>query len=81
MSANENEAPSGLGPGRTVALSVRRARETDVGAVLAICAVALPNEASAALHRALGFAPVGTFEQAGRKLGAWHDVLWWRRRL
>jgi L-amino acid N-acyltransferase YncA len=35
-----------------------------------------PNEASGALHRALGFTPVGTFRRVGWKFGAWHDVTW-----
>jgi phosphinothricin acetyltransferase len=40
-----------------------------------------PNEASAALHRALGFEPVGTFRGVGWKLGGWHDVSWVQRAL
>lgn len=40
-----------------------------------------PNEASAALHRALGFKPVGTFRRVGWKLGGWHDVCWVQRDL
>ena len=36
----------------------------------------LPNEASARLHHALGFVPVGTWRRVGWKLGAWHDVAW-----
>lgn len=40
-----------------------------------------PNEASAALHRALGFTTVGTFRRVGWKLGGWHDVTWVQRDL
>jgi L-amino acid N-acyltransferase YncA len=40
-----------------------------------------PNEASAALHRALGFTPVGTFRRVGWKHGGWHDVTWVQRDL
>jgi phosphinothricin acetyltransferase len=36
----------------------------------------LPNDASVALHRALGFQPVGTYRRIGYKHGAWHDVAW-----
>ncbi|GAB3002415.1 hypothetical protein GCM10017788_54130 [Amycolatopsis acidiphila] len=36
----------------------------------------LPNEASAGLHRALGFEPVGVYRGVGWKHGAWHDVAW-----
>ena len=41
----------------------------------------LPNEASAGLHRAMGFEPVGTNHRIGWKLGAWHDVIWLQRSL
>ncbi len=47
----------------------------------AYAGVTLPNEASIALHRSVGFAPVGTFEAVGRKFGKWHDVAWFQRRL
>ena len=40
-----------------------------------------PNEASAALHRSLGFTTVGTFRRVGWKLGGWHDVTWVQREL
>ena len=40
-----------------------------------------PNEASAALHRSLGFSTVGTFRRVGWKLGGWHDVTWVQRDL
>lgn len=42
----------------------------------AIAGMALPNDASAGLHRALGFEPVGVYRQVGWKNGAWHDVAW-----
>jgi phosphinothricin acetyltransferase len=32
--------------------------------------------ASVALHTRLGFTPIGTYEDIGYKLGAWHSV-WW----
>ena len=47
----------------------------------AYAGIALPNEASIALHRAVGFEPVGVFESVGRKFDRWHDVSWWQRRL
>ena len=42
----------------------------------AIAGMTLPNDASAGLHRALGFEPVGTYRDIGYKFGAWHDVAW-----
>lgn len=41
----------------------------------------LPNDASLALHRRLGFEPIGVFARVGRKFGRWHDVAWMQRRL
>ena len=41
----------------------------------------LPNEASAGLHGALGFEPVGVYRRVGWKHGAWHDVAWMQRAL
>ncbi|MFZ0544552.1 MAG: arsinothricin resistance N-acetyltransferase ArsN1 family B [Candidatus Promineifilaceae bacterium] len=43
----------------------------------AYAAIALPNEASIAFHRRLGFNYIGTFPSVGRKFGRWHDVSWW----
>lgn len=47
----------------------------------AYAGIVLPNEASVAFHKALGFTFVGTFHRAGRKFGHWHDVSWWERKL
>ena len=46
---------------------------------VAIAGMTLPNEASAGLHAALGFEPVGTYRRIGFKFGAWHDVAWTQR--
>jgi phosphinothricin acetyltransferase len=42
----------------------------------AIAGMALPNEASVGLHRAMGFEEVGTYRRIGWKHGRWHDVMW-----
>jgi phosphinothricin acetyltransferase len=47
----------------------------------AYAGVTLPNEASVALHRSVGFDFIGTFEAVGHKFGKWHDVAWFQRRL
>ena len=47
----------------------------------AYAAIALPNDASEALHRKVGFDPVGVFACVGRKFGRWHDVSWWQLRI
>lgn len=42
-----------------------------------LCAgITQPNQASNAIHAALGFEPVGTYRRIGWKQGAWHDVTW-----
>jgi phosphinothricin acetyltransferase len=46
----------------------------------AIAGIALPNDASIALHRKCGFERVGTFQDAGWKNGAWIAVEFWQRR-
>jgi L-amino acid N-acyltransferase YncA len=43
----------------------------------AIGGVALPNPASVALHRGLGFEKVARFKEVGFKLGRWIDVAYW----
>lgn len=45
----------------------------------AYAGIALPNDASEALHKAVGFTPVGIYSEVGWKFGAWRDVSWWQR--
>lgn len=47
----------------------------------AYAAIALPNEASIALHKRVGFEYIGVFPSVGRKFGRWHDVSWWHCKL
>ena len=47
----------------------------------ACAGIALPNDASIGLHRALGFEHVGTYRDIGWKAGAWRDVAWWQLQL
>lgn len=43
---------------------------------LAVAGVALPNPASLALHRRLGFREVGTFDEYACKRGVWISSTW-----
>ena len=43
--------------------------------------ITLPNEASVALHKSVGFELVGVYRTVGFKHGGWHDVSWWQRPL
>jgi phosphinothricin acetyltransferase len=45
----------------------------------AFAGVAVPNDASIALHRALGFEETGIFREAGFKFGRYWDVAWFAR--
>jgi phosphinothricin acetyltransferase len=47
----------------------------------AYAGVALPNAASEALHRRLGYRDVGTFTEVGWKQGRWVDVRWYEKSL
>ena len=51
------------------------------GYVRLLAVVALPNEPSLALHRALGFREAGRLERIGFKHGRWRDVAWLQRDL
>jgi phosphinothricin acetyltransferase len=47
----------------------------------AYAGVALPNDASIALHERLGFREIGTYVEVGRKFGRYWDVRWFERSL
>jgi phosphinothricin acetyltransferase len=51
------------------------------GLYVACAGITLPNDASVALHRALGFELVGVYRGIGFKQGAWRDVAWWQAQL
>jgi L-amino acid N-acyltransferase YncA len=69
---------SGIGRGLYVSLFRILAAQ---GYFNAYAGITLPNPASVALHEAVGFKPVGTYQRAGHKFGAWHDVAWWQMAL
>jgi L-amino acid N-acyltransferase YncA len=69
---------TGAGRARKQALLPPHAQR---GFHMAVAGMSLPNDASLALHRALGFEPVGTWRRIGFKHGAWHDVAWTQRQL
>src|SRR5688500_15281278 len=65
------------GMGRVLyATLVERLRERGIHAVIG--GIALPNEASVALHERLGFEQVAHFRQVGFKLDRWVDVGYWQ---
>jgi phosphinothricin acetyltransferase len=57
------------------------ARLAERGYCNAYAGIALPNGASVALHRAVGFQEIGRFPAVGRKFNQWHDMGWYHRPL
>src|SRR5581483_1354815 len=51
------------------------------GLMVALAGITLPNDASVALHEAVGFRPIGVYRGIGFKAGAWRDVGWWQLHL
>jgi phosphinothricin acetyltransferase len=47
------------------------------GLHLVIGGIALPNEASVALHESMGFRKIAQFSEVGLKFGRWIDVGYW----
>ena len=70
--------------GRGVARSLYRqllSLLVELGYYTAYAGIALPNDASVALHESMGFKRVGVYRNVGYKLGRWQDVGWWEREL
>jgi phosphinothricin acetyltransferase len=44
-----------------------------------VAVIALPNDASVALHRGFGFEQVGVLREVGRKFDRWVDTAWYQR--
>lgn len=70
----------GGGMGRTVYAALL-ARVESLGMRMACGGVTMPNDASVALHLAMGFEPVGTYRRIGWKHGEWRDVAWFQKSL
>jgi L-amino acid N-acyltransferase YncA len=71
-------AAHGSGVGRALYGALfGRLRALGVHAVIG--GIALPNEASVALHECMGMRKVAHFEQVGFKFGRWIDVAYWQR--
>ncbi|HEY3560822.1 MAG TPA: arsinothricin resistance N-acetyltransferase ArsN1 family B [Kribbella sp.] len=68
------------GAGRTL-YDALFARLTARGYRTAVAGVTLPNPASEALHKSLGFEPIGIYRNIGWKHDNWHDVAWSQRPL
>ena len=75
-------APEAVGRGLGTALYVELLeRVRALGMHTAIGGIALPNDASVALHEKLGMERVALFREVGFKLGRWIDVGYWQKAL
>jgi L-amino acid N-acyltransferase YncA len=70
-------AQSGRGLGKALYRPLIEQLRT-LGLHAAVGCIALPNEASVALHEKLGFRKVGHFSEVGFKFGKWIDVGYWQ---
>lgn len=50
----------------------------ELGYCQAFAGIALPNQASVALHESVGFEALGIYRNVGFKHARWHDVGWWQ---
>jgi phosphinothricin acetyltransferase len=48
---------------------------------LVVAGVALPNPASVALHKSMGFSPVGVFDEYAQKHGKYISSMWFQKRV
>ncbi|MDH5674340.1 MAG: GNAT family N-acetyltransferase [Myxococcales bacterium] len=75
-------APEACGQGLGSRLYERLFGELEgAGVHVAVVAITVPNEASVALHRRVGFEQVGVMREVGYKLGRYWDVMWMQRGL
>lgn len=68
----------GMGVGKSLYEELHR-QLADLGYHRAFAGVALPNDASVALHQAVGYRRLGVYEGVGFKFGAWRDVAWFSK--
>ena len=80
VSAYVAETARGTGVGTALYRALLRVLVAQ-GYARAFAGIALPNDPSLALHRAVGFEPLAVYRAVGFKSGAWRDVAWWEREL
>lgn len=74
-----DNAARGQGVGRHLYDALLSLLLADRDVHTAVAVVALPNDASLALHRRCGFEEVGVFREVGRKFDTWIDTAYLQR--
>lgn len=74
----KDQGGGGLGTALYAALIERLSRS---GRHLVIGGIALPNDASVALHEKMGFVKVAHFSEVGLKFDRWVDVGYWQLKI
>lgn len=75
-----HESARGRGVGKKLYAALLTALQ-EKGYCNAYAGIAMPNDASVALHRSVGFVDIGRFPRVGYKFDAWHDVAWFHKEL
>jgi phosphinothricin acetyltransferase len=75
-----HESARGRGIGKKLYEALLTALQ-EKGYCNAYAGIAMPNDASVALHRSVGFSDIGRFPRVGYKFDAWHDVAWFHKEL
>ncbi|KRF26898.1 hypothetical protein ASG95_13405 [Phycicoccus sp. Soil803] len=73
------ETARGRGLGRTLYAALLARLDAAPGVHTQVAVVALPNDASVALHLAAGFERVGVLREVGHKFGRYVDTAWYQR--
>jgi phosphinothricin acetyltransferase len=73
------EPARGRGLGRTLYAALLARLDVAPGVHTQVAVVALPNDASVALHLTMGFEQVGVLRQVGHKFGRYVDTAWYQR--
>ena len=73
------ESARGRGLGRSLYAALLARLDAAPSVHTQVAVVALPNDASVALHRAMGFDQVGVLREVGHKFGRYVDTAWYQR--
>ncbi|NYG05795.1 phosphinothricin acetyltransferase [Phycicoccus badiiscoriae] len=73
------EGARGQGLGRTLYAALLARLDAAPGVHTQVAVIALPNDASVALHLSCGFERVGVLREVGHKFGRYVDTAWYQR--